>query len=439
MTKKTERTSIERSMNDNEEDRIRGNTFINIPKVQTYPGFGEVKKEKYKTTKRKKEKPKLKDKLKNIMNVHSIRKNPIMGKSHFRGKKGKLVNSNQIGKPKMPVIETPIKNQRQLTDLKKYNQIQRAVEMKRLFQNTMTLNENNKLRENIFDNQDPYNNNLNSTPRRHKAPQSNSRLEYLFDSKPRPQNVVKEQSSGFNMISEMGSRQNNSFQTEETQTSRGSMLKKGLSLRENPPKIKVKELLHKESRIDDQLRQISLKELQREINKFMKNPNRNLLIDSILAQNNKLESLKIDLYNLNQSDSQNLAKELGEKQNVLQKKQKELWKIVEELRNSGQIVGPTLFEKHQRISFEQSLSPEELKIRKQKVNLLRKMDKRCQNLEKDLENFDRDMEIKFNRILDNKKDVIAKEENNLLEALEDDYSNKLLIQEMERMVRNINR
>jgi hypothetical protein len=438
--KRPNRVSIDKNLDDNDKDRINGNTFINIPKVKA-PVFQEKKnrfKPRNKNRKKKGEKNTLKDKLKILQNTQSIRQNPIKGKNILRTK-NRLVSKNNFNvNHRSRQMEIQPQSQEQLSDLRKYNRIQKEVKMKRLFQKTMTLDENNKLRENIFDSQNNYQRNFVLSPRSKLQMQNNSRLEYLFDSKPRPKKTVKRESSGFNMMAEMGSRYNNSFQTDDTQTSRTSLLKKGYSLKENQPKIKVKDLLHHEARIDKQLKNISLKELKKEMNQYMKNPNRNTLIQTILSQNKELENLKIDLFELEKNDSRQLYKELERKQQQLQKRQKELWKIVEELRNSGQIVGPSLMEKHQRLSFEQSLKPNELKTREKKVSTLKKMDLRCQELDKKLQNFDNEMEEKFQKIMAKRKDMILSEENDLLELLDDnDETDQILIQEMDRMIKNL--
>ena len=182
---------------------------------------------------------------------------------------------------------------------------------------------------------------------------------------------------------------------------------------------------------------ISQAELKREINEFTQNPNTNILKEKIISQNKQLEILKSEFLEINQGGEEELGQFLWAKEQELNKKERELWLIVGELKNSGNSLGPTPNEINERILFENSLSPEELELRNKKVRGLKYLDKRCHEYEKLHENFKSKMDEKLNKILRNKKNFMKTEQNELMELLDNDRSNNYLIQEMEKMIKTM--
>ena len=169
-----------------EDDRIQGNTFLNVPKVQINYGNSANRTKKVKNRMKipkipKRPKMNLKAKLQKMGYTPSTRMNPILNKPHMKRKSGRVQTMTTNGKFKKSW--TRDNGQRGSARLSGYEKIQRKLQSKNLFQDPHKLTRNNQLRENIFERRQEPEQNMIRNASIGRNSQNSSRLENYFNNK----------------------------------------------------------------------------------------------------------------------------------------------------------------------------------------------------------------------------------------------------------------
>lgn len=453
----SQRTSVEKSIQRDSEDRLGSNPFLNIPKVQTnydseqrlgnnpflnipkvqtnYGAPAVSKRRNRKKEGKKAPKMGLREKLKLMNSTLSIRQNPIIGKHHLKGKK-LIVSKNGFPQQKAKKIrEQPVNRQMQ-QNLKGYQRIQKQVNMKNLFQKTQDLGHHLRLDANIFEPQPLDSSPILSTSMESGRYRSSSRLEnYLQKQKKIKKPRVVHKPNQFGLLSEMWAKQKQSFETEETDGSGDTAQRPGWSKSVSRPMIRGWAEQRRNPIIEEQLQQISESDLKDEINKFVGHSSKSRLIGEILTQNQKLEERKRRYLEMRPFDLRVLKEKVARKKREVHRIQQKLWEVVTRLKKSGKLSQSGMDQQTKLLTFEKNLGHKGRVQREKLVHELQKCDKRCKELKDEIDNVDFEMAEKYEKKMENQnKEIMIKEEKILLESLEDE-SEKNLVNRMRKMLR----
>jgi hypothetical protein len=176
--------------------------------------------------------------------------------------------------------------------------------------------------------------------------------------------------------------------------------------------------------------------MEKEFNNYLMQPNKQLLVERVVGCNRQLLELQDEYLTLSRSSQYVLVKTEDVKKKELAKKQKELDKIVEELKSKGISIGPSLEEQNQRKFYEDSLDTGTLKLRKKKIFKLRKLDERCRELQNELEKYQAG-EFWMASDEEHQRKLVAKEIMALTTSIEKEGDNELIFV-MKKMIRTLN-
>lgn len=426
------------------EGRIKGNAFLNIPKVQTNYNRMESK---YKPKKKREPRREPKREVKRSRYAPSKAESNGNRKANYNTKfmqsrNMTLVNpisssNSQIWQPdssyssSFQTINTSNyfnageRNQRK-TGLKDYEELMSKTNFnrKKLFQNKPDLSQDLRLGEDIFDNTS-----LNTSMYMdEKSHYSKSRLEqkmnFGFAKKRAPQRPIQKKRT-LNQFDYKFDLFDSSKPKSEVRTiSRGNT---GSFMR-------TSSMLEKEHEFERQFRGIGMEEVQKELNIYMQNPNENRLKDEIVEQNGRLTQLKNDLFRetMNPNNSEYLKKKIQAKEKELRELElqvrKENGRLEEQLNEKGIIN----LDMNQIMEYEERLPAKENAARMKMMERLQKLEDRCAELDDNNKNFDVNQDSRKFEKIQNSDSVIQKALDDINVNLDD---KKFITEQMRKMLR----
>lgn len=176
--------------------------------------------------------------------------------------------------------------------------------------------------------------------------------------------------------------------------------------------------------IDGQKKQIQIHKLEQEINNYLKGSPKEYM-NSILDLNSNLENLGKEFESVDQSKNQ--IKALKLKINELNSEIKQKNEEIDKLKSQSLDCEDSI------LNFEYNLSEFDFRERKNKIKKLKKLDKKVSKYKGYLENLDKDMSKRSDRILKSKPMTIENEIETLKIYLEEDKNDEFLIDQMTKI------
>ena len=435
------RTSIgELSLKEDEEnDRIQGNTFISIPKVKT--GLNQKAHKKNPKNQLKRKKNNLQNKLKKMAYTPKVRVNPILLNKNIQTSK-KIINQN-INRDKQHLKKNQQNHFYKTTNedyVKHYSDTKKNINISNLFQNqNINLNKNFQLKQDIFSNTTRDESTFVPTPTKESVHGRGSRLQNYIDIKSRSVsqiNQIKNQTVSIDLSSEMCFKTNKESQPSlfsSKSVPKKLVSKKAFNISKNDVENKKSEstlYMNKNFGV------INSQKVSEELNHFLKYSNQSEIKDTIMGKNKHLKELTKEYKELNKTSTNTLKSKIESKQKLLNNKKNILSTILKNLKVSGKMEQSSPYQKQRRVSFEKSLSPGTLKKRQKLRKKLKKLDKRCSDLNQQLSEYSKGVLWMEENTKINQKFLVT-ETNNLTELLRNDSQDKILKTEMMKMIKTL--
>ena len=421
-----ERDKTAPSEKSEDEDRIKGNTFITIPKVKT--SYNKVKKNRS---------PKFGRPPQNghFAYQQSFNEEP----DELRARRNPIINSRRVedghSRSMMSGLDTSL-SKISMTSKSPMSRTPFSSNLKpqRSVNNFSHLDESMKLDFDVFDgNKMPYGNHKSKSVNKGR---SKSKLQSQIQFQKELKNHIK-QSQGpsnvyiesmFNIRDQMISKQAPVPISRENKAYRGDH--KISRFNANSSRyLESKNFQNKSEKIiDEQKKEIRMVEIENELKKHSTGSRQNYL-ESILGLNAKLEKLKNEY--IKGSKDQLLVLELKEK---ARKKEIELEKMLTKVKGLLHKHGLSDHQNAEIREFERRLSTLDLKKRQKKIRKLKDLEKKDEKYREKLETLDNEMDFKTRNVLNNKNNFVEEEIADLKEMLEEDFHDKFLIEKMKRMM-----
>ena len=195
--------------------------------------------------------------------------------------------------------------------------------------------------------------------------------------------------------------------------------------------------LEEEAKIQRQIVRVPREDLEREKQRVMDGVSEEQVIQEILAQNKELGWLKKELFNMEKHPDNVVIKR--EKLDRLQAQEVDLSsrlkglraQVAAERRESKEIAR----DYHSIVRRLDKLDEIETEERARKIKTLKKLDRRCAQLQGELENADEDMAKRRQYFQSKREEIVERETKQLKEILQEDEGDYLKYQ-MQKMIRN---
>lgn len=425
-----ERERTAQSEESDDDDRIRGNTFINIPKVKTnYNKFNTKSPSKFKRSPKRKH--------------FNFQQNWNEDPSELRARKSPIINSRRIEQGNSHSIMSNLDSNVSRFSLTQglsttQTPISKRSRNLRSFNNFSHLDDTMKLDFDVFNKDKKF---FRTQPSKsvNKAKRTSKLMSQLQFQKEIQGNLKKEPGQGkvyfqsmFNIKDQMISKLDEVPVSKENKMSsihgsnRHAQNNSRHFFEDNKFKSKSEEIIY------GQMKQIRMADLEREM-KIHTNGSRQNYKDSILVLNGKLETLKKEYMKKNKHELaiMVLKKKKQRKRDELIRMAQAEKSLMEKHGLSGQ--------RHEEIShFERNLNPTDKRRRLKKIKYLKGLEQKDRKYREKLDTLENEMESKIVNVLNNKTNFVEEEMKELKNMLEDDFDNKFLIGQMKKMVSALN-